>query len=454
MRGAKSVERPSPLTGLAHSGIALGGALVFLARELLEGPHSIPRLLFFTAITGIGIVFAGLWGLFISRTTKFVADEEEFLLERTFIWASSKRVDYTKVQAVELAQPFAARLLRLAKVRIDVGGSGGVDLAFLSLKRAEAMRELILSRAHDASASDVMPAHARHAHETPAPTGQVPAHAYEMPPAQDDDVVVRLRPSVLMLGTLVSTSALAGIVTGGAAWLLAWWLKSPIAVMGLTLAIAGWFWSQLGGNWGFIMTRQKETLRIVRGLASTTAQGLHPERIQGVVISQDLLQRLTGLYRVHVTVLGFETEIEESASANNSLVLPYGTREDVARVVGAIWPTARLDVVSRNHPPQRARWLMPLAYPHTSWGFDDGVLVSRHGWLNRTVTAVPHQRMQSFGITQGPLQRRLGLATVAVHTTDGPVDLKVRDMDAGDARALFMAQLERARAARAAAGQR
>ena len=78
----------------------------------------------------------------------------------------------------------------------------------------------------------------------------------------------------------------------------------------------------------------------------------------------------------------------------------------------------------------------------------DEVLVAHHGLLSRTLTIVPHRRVQSLGLSEGPIQRRLRLATLVVHTTDGPVDLKLYHLDRGTAKQLFDAQLARGRALR------
>ena len=58
--------------------------------------------------------------------------------------------------------------------------------------------------------------------------------------------------------------------------------------------------------------------------------------------------------------------------------------------------------------------------------------------------------MQSASVEQGPLQRRLRLARISVHTTDGPVSLRLFHLDADRARSVFEEQLARARRARLA----
>ncbi|MBB3329108.1 hypothetical protein FHX39_004106, partial [Friedmanniella antarctica] len=63
----------------------------------------------------------------------------------------------------------------------------------------------------------------------------------------------------------------------------------------------------------------------------------------------------------------------------------------------------------------------------------------------------PHAKTQSVRIEQGPLQRRLRLADVHVDTPKGPVHAVAHQMDVVAARELALSQLDRARAARAAA---
>ena len=100
--------------------------------------------------------------------------------------------------------------------------------------------------------------------------------------------------------------------------------------------------------------------------------------------------------------------------------------------------------------PARARWLTPISHAKHTWGVGEDVLVAHHGLVEHAMTIVPHRRMQSLSLHQGPLQRRLRLATVAVHTTDGPVSLRVYHLDQAVARQLFDEQLARGRDARAA----
>ena len=82
------------------------------------------------------------------------------------------------------------------------------------------------------------------------------------------------------------------------------------------------------------------------------------------------------------------------------------------------------------------------------WGSDESVLLTRNGWLTRTQQVVPHARVQSLALSQGPLTRRLGLASVDVHTTQALSFNAARHLDAATARDLLLAATRSARTAR------
>ncbi|HZI98736.1 MAG TPA: PH domain-containing protein, partial [Actinomycetales bacterium] len=101
--------------------------------------------------------------------------------------------------------------------------------------------------------------------------------------------------------------------------------------------------------------------------------------------------------------------------------------------------------------PERTKWLDPWAWRRYGFAVTDRALLSRSGRWHRQLDVVPHERTQSLGLTQGRLQRRLGLASVVAHSTPGPVSPAVPHLDAGVAKALLAEQAARARAARAIA---
>ena len=56
------------------------------------------------------------------------------------------------------------------------------------------------------------------------------------------------------------------------------------------------------------------------------------------------------------------------------------------------------------------------AYAHASYRVDDLGIEIRRGVYWRTVINVPRSRIQHTDVSQGPLERRFGLGTLAIHT--------------------------------------
>ena len=70
-----------------------------------------------------------------------------------------------------------------------------------------------------------------------------------------------------------------------------------------------------------------------------------------------------------------------------------------------------------------------------AWGYlerEDDLLV-RRGVLIRRTSVVPYGRMQYVDVTAGPLDRRLGLATVTMHTAAAATDASVPGLLAAEA---------------------
>ena len=438
----KLIERPSPLTGVAQSSIALIAVAFIVGRQLLEGPAELSgtRTVLYVVLAVI-TVLSGIGGIFAWRTTTFVADDDEFRVERNFISRASTRVDYTKVQSIDISQPFVARLMGLAKVHIDVGGESGVDLTFLTKARAEALREHLLNRMSKAKGELSAPG----SEATPAPDQPSPTLS-EAP--DSPELVVRVATPVLLAGTLVSLGTLGALIGSGALLWISIASGSPVTMIAAVLGVTGWVWGKTAKNWGFTMTSSGGALRISRGALSKSNQGLRPGRIQAIAVSQDLLQRCTGLYRMRVTVLGYR--LTDDDDSGNTVLLPAGTAQDVSNVLAAIWPEVDLNAVTAHRQPRRARWLTPLTWSTHTWGIGEHIVVAEHGRLTRVRSLVPHRRMQSASLVQGPLQRLLSLASIDVHTTTGPVNLRLYHLDAAEARNVLETQVARARHARAA----
>jgi putative membrane protein len=95
------------------------------------------------------------------------------------------------------------------------------------------------------------------------------------------------------------------------------------------------------------------------------------------------------------------------------------------------------DEVVLTAPPTRSRWVAPVGRRYLAGGVGEHLVVSREGVLTRRTHVVPHARVQSLQVHQGPWQRRLRLADLQVDSPPGPVKVRVRHRDAHEARALL-----------------
>lgn len=94
-------------------------------------------------------------------------------------------------------------------------------------------------------------------------------------------------------------------------------------------------------------------------------------------------------------------------------------------------------------------WLIPRNW--RAWGYserDDDLLV-KHGVLFRRVSVVPYGRMQFVDVSSGPLERRVGIATVQLHTASPATDARIPGLPPAEAARLRdrLAALGEARAA-------
>jgi putative membrane protein len=151
-----------------------------------------------------------------------------------------------------------------------------------------------------------------------------------------------------------------------------------------------------------------------------------------------------GWVQVRMNVAGYGRR----GSTKRATLIPVTDRHFAERLVGWVLGGVDLDDIPLTRPPRRAAVRAPMWWRAQGAGADDRVFVARHGLLSRTIDIVPHQRTQSLRIAAGPVQRALGLASLHLDSTPGPVKTRAANRDAGEARTMLDRQVERGRAAR------
>lgn len=89
-------------------------------------------------------------------------------------------------------------------------------------------------------------------------------------------------------------------------------------------------------------------------------------------------------------------------------------------------------------------WYQPARYARWRWRLTDLALELRHGVIIHAQETVPYFRIQQIDVIQGPVDRLLGLAALAVTTASASGSVALPGIPAGDAPAVRAELLARA----------
>lgn len=424
--------RTHPLTGVVQGTLWAAAAVFGLFTSMFngEGMQGLNPVL-----TGFILLFGGLLigmgvGFLSWMFTRYVIDGTELRINSGIITKSSRRIPYERIQSVDIAEPLVARIFGLAELRIEMAGgkNSRTSLRFLKLDDAGSLRRVLLDRAHGQTGADEAPDEQR-------------------------SIITVVPPLRIIIGTLLSLDFLFAAVGTVAVLAAALWFDNVIAFIGGIIPLASWLVQIVGQRviqqWDFTLSRGERGLRIERGLLSRTSQTIPYDRVQGIAVKEPFVWRRFGWQRLEVDVAGYASQGSESEGNNaNSTLLPISDAPLANAIIAELLPGADPAIGNRTYASPRSWWFAPIGFRYRWVAANDSTFVASEGWIQRTTSIVPHHKTQSVELSQGPLQRRLGLATVEVHSPKGPVDADGRNLPASAARATMLAQLDRARAAR------
>jgi len=164
---------------------------------------------------------------------------------------------------------------------------------------------------------------------------------------------------------------------------------------------------------------------------------------------EPFLWRRLGWCRLEVDLAGRQRRKGEGEAQRKPLraVLPVGSRELAFELLPRILPDVPRPELP---PPRRVYWKSPLRYRFLAWGHSETCLVTRSGRIRRVTAWAALAKAQSFRRVQGPVQRRLRLASVHVDTAGRAVHATLRDRDVAEADEALAELVRLARAARRA----
>ncbi|MBA8793447.1 putative membrane protein [Friedmanniella endophytica] len=444
-------QRPHPLTPVLRGWFVLVAIGLAVVRQTFENGDDNPfdallRLgLAWLLLIIVGIVAVAALAGFVSwYFTRFVIDDTELRVESGALFKSSRRLAFERVQSVDLLQPLLARVFGLCELRIEAGaGDRPIRLRYLRRADADRFRTFLLARAQGDRSSF-------------ASTENAARASLFTDLSVEDQPVVTIKPQQLVLGFLLSTEWLIAlgfvIIALIATQIFGVTFYALPGLVPLAFGAISLIGRRVIAQFNYTLAESVRGLRITRGLTNLSSQSVPLDRIQGLTICQSILWRPFGWYRVDVSVLGYGAgnDSGESRSDVSRILLPVATAEQLRVALARVLPGVDLGAVELHRSPRRAAFLRPFDAWTFRYGWDDRVVVARAGVLVNDTTVVPHARVQSARVEQGPLQRLLGLASAHLDSPKGPVRLVGRHLAAADARALVVTELDRQRASLAA----
>jgi putative membrane protein len=414
-------HRLHPVTPLRRAWAPVAVLIGWAVHDPDQAQRQLTRLTTTTLLIALAVLVpaAALYGFLTWWFTYFAVTDTELRIRTGLLFRRTAHIRVERIQAIDITQPLLARVAGVAKLKLDVIGTDRKDeLAFLGEREARALRAELLARA------------AGFAPETAHEVGEAPARQLLRTPARD------LAISLALTGATWGSLA-AALVVPPVLWLATQSVWTVLATgVPLLGAAATSSVGRFVGEYDWTVGESPDGLRIDHGLLDRTHETVPPGRVQTVRIVEPLLWRRRGWVRVELDVAG----------SSNSVLVPVAPRELAESVIARVLPGVAVPA-ALSRPPRRAGRRVPLWWRGYGLAVTDRVFAVRHGLLRRSLALVPHAKVQSVRLTQGPWERLWQLADVHVDTgANKTVTARLRDAE--EAAELLRSQAERSRTGR------
>ncbi|MCQ4212749.1 PH domain-containing protein [Streptomyces longispororuber] len=416
-------RRLHPVTPLRRAWAPIAILLGWAVHDMDQAQRQLAQLTATTLAIGLGVLVpaAALYGFLTWWFTHFAVTDTELRIRTGLLFRRTAHIRLERLQAVDVTQPLLARFVGVAKLKLDVVGADKKDeLAYLGEKEARDLRAELLARA-----AGFAPESAREVGEAPA------QQILHTPPRM-------LAVALLLTGTPWAM-LLAAVAVPGFLWFATHNLWTVIAV-GVPL-FGGAFTNSAGRfikEYDWTVGESPDGLRIDHGLLDRVHETVPPGRVQTVRIVEPLLWRRHGWVRVELHVAG----------SANSVLVPVAPREHAEDVVARVLPGVAVPKPADfTAAPRRARWCVPFWWRAYGVAVTETAFAARHGLLQRCLSVVPHAKVQSVRVTQGPWERFWRVADLHLDTgANKTVTARLRD--AQEAAELLRGQADRSRTGR------
>ncbi|MFJ9180825.1 PH domain-containing protein [Streptomyces sp. NPDC102360] len=416
-------RRLHPVTPLRRAWAPIAILLGWAVHDMDQAQRQLAHLTTAMLLIGIGVLVpaAALYGFLTWWFTHFAVTDTELRIRTGLLFRRTAHIRLDRLQAVDVTQPLLARFVGVAKLKLDVVGADKKDeLAFLGEREAGKLRAELLARA------------AGFAPESAQDVGEAPARP-----------ILHTPPRMLAVALLLTGAPWAMLLAAVAVPTFLWFATHNLwTVIAVAVPLVGGAFTNSAGRfikeYDWTVGESQDGLRIDHGLLDRVHETVPPGRVQTVRIVEPLLWRRRGWVRVELHVAG----------SSNTVLVPVAPREHAEDVVARILPG-----VSVPKPddfaavPRRGRWCVPVWWRSYGVAVTETVFAARHGLLQRRLSLVPHAKVQSVRLTQGPWERYWRVADLHLDTgANKTVTARLRDVD--EASDLLRAQADRSRTGR------
>ena len=320
-------------------------------------------------IIGAGVVIAAGASLLWWRATSYTVTDIDIVFRWGLIRRKIRSARLDRTQAIDVVQPFHARLFGLAAVRIETAGghNSRIEVRYLKRRAAENLKKQLL--------------------------GQFTEGELLVPPIP----IYRS-----LLASLFSLSAFISLVLTLTSMGFDIHLAALLPVFVSTIPN---LWRTIDGSYQFTAHRVGDTINVSYGLANLQRKTLNMSRVHAISLRKTALWRPFGWWRVQVTVAGY------GERSDGMTILPVGDKRTAmmlcelltgCRVAPPIpQPSPRIPRVPHRLSPPNIRAYRRLCH-RTPWLFRASCrhrVSSAHPRIWRLHWAYPANHQYFYGET-------------------------------------------------------
>lgn len=303
-------------------------------------------------LAAVVLAIAGAYCYLSWTKTRYAVSNTAIWYRAGILKRTQRHARLTRIQTINVSYSLVGRLLRLGYLDIEVAGGtdSSIKLGLLPAQRLEELRALLLALASGAideavDPADLSPASAR------VTTAKTPLEAPERPVFTVG--FVKLLAS--MLATIDNAIALFfGIFLLGLNGFLVG-VVGVTSIMSFLGILAGAFsllvgvWARFDREFGFTAAIAADGVRINRGLTARRHVTIPPGRIHAIEVTQPLIWRLFGWYRVEITQAGNAAHTTDEKNKGmqvdvaSDVLLPVGSRVEVIQAIAMAIPDLGAD---------------------------------------------------------------------------------------------------------------